>query len=60
MTDKKQELIHELALQARIRLDDARRAVSNNPGEHALREAHKHIHRAQTYLWALDNARKTL
>ncbi|MCT1491338.1 hypothetical protein M3G47_01335 [Corynebacterium sanguinis] len=54
---KKHDLIEEYAHQAAARLQAAQQALDNPHNEWSVKEAHKHIHRAQTYLWALETAR---
>lgn len=53
----KTQLIEEYAAQAIDRLKSAVDALHYPNEEFSIREAHKHIHRAQTYLWALETAR---
>lgn len=44
-----------LMLQAAYRLEEAA-ALSRSANDlHKIREIHKHIHRAQTYLWVLED-----
>lgn len=53
----KNDLIEEYAYQARLRLGAASSALKNPNNKWSVQEAHKHIHRAQTYIWALETAR---
>lgn len=53
----KDDLIEEYANQAIDRLNCAADAMKHPNDEFSIREAHKHIHRAQTYIWALETAR---
>lgn len=47
-----------LKLQAAHRLREASNKAAYAENPHTLREIHKHIHRAQTYLWALEDSLK--
>ena len=53
---KKHDLIEEYAHQAAARLQAAQQALDNPHNTFAIQTAHKHIHRAQTYIWALETA----
>lgn len=47
-----------LKLQAAHRLREASNRAAYAENLHTIREIHKHIHRAQTYLWALEDSLK--
>lgn len=52
------EFNNNLKHQAALRLQDAAGLASTADNPHTLREIHKHIHRAQTYLWVLEDSLK--
>lgn len=50
------EFNENLMTQAAYRLEEAA-ALSRNANDlYKIREIHKHIHRAQTYLWVLEDS----
>lgn len=52
----KNDLIEEYANQAIDRLNCAANAMKHPGDEFSMRQAHKHIHRAQTFIWAIEIA----
>lgn len=52
------EFNSNLMVQTADRLEEAAALSRNADNPHTLREIHKHIHRAQTYLWVLEDSLK--
>lgn len=52
------EFNKNLMTQAAYRLEEAADLSRNADNLYKIREIHKHIHRAQTYLWVLEDSQK--
>ena len=52
------EFNKNLMTQASYRLKEAAALSRNADNLYKIREIHKHIHRAQTYLWVLEDSLK--
>lgn len=52
------EFNKNLMAQAAYRLEKAAALSRNADSLYKIREIHKHIHRAQTYLWVLEDSQK--
>ena len=52
------EFNKNLMAQASYRLEEAAALSRNADNLCKIREIHKHIHRAQTYLWVLEDSQK--